>query len=148
MYLTKLQIQQMGSSISVQSPWTEPNRVQTGAKFSFNLRLEDIAGAQGRESGRSRSSVDDPRAAASAAAEGALSHRPPSPSRSRSPNASQLPMPSINVAGAIADDVKMNRKLLVLRSLSTVALNGRSSSARCGRLWLKCPARAIRYDLV
>ena len=40
MYLTKLQIQQMGSSISVQSPWTGPNGVQTGAKFSFNLRLE------------------------------------------------------------------------------------------------------------
>ena len=40
MYLTKLQIQQMGSSISVQSPWTGPNGEQSGAKFSFNLHLK------------------------------------------------------------------------------------------------------------
>ena len=40
MYLTKLQIQQMGSSISVQSPWTGPNGEQSGAKFSFKLHLE------------------------------------------------------------------------------------------------------------
>ena len=40
MYLTKLQIQQMGSSISVQSPWTSSNGEQHGAQFSFALHLE------------------------------------------------------------------------------------------------------------
>jgi signal transduction histidine kinase/CheY-like chemotaxis protein len=87
MYLTKLQIQQMGSSISVQSPWTGPNGEQSGAKFSFNLHLKVASPL--------------PKVASQAA-------------RTLPVEVDLLPEPQLprQLRVLIADDVKMNRKLL------------------------------------
>lgn len=89
MYLTKLQIQQMGSSISVQSPWTGPNGEQSGAKFSFKLHLE-VA------------SLPSPKVASQAARAFPVVE------------VDLLPEPQLprQLRVLIADDVKMNRKLL------------------------------------
>ena len=91
MYLTKLQIQQMGSSISVQSPWTGPNGVQTGAKFSFNLRLEVASpvpkvASQAARAPPIEGDLPEPQLPRQLRVRSATA--PPSPSRSRSPNAS------------------------------------------------------------
>ena len=91
MYLTKLQIQQMGSSISVQSPWTGPNGVQTGAKFSFNLRLEVASpvpkvASQAARAPPVEGDLPEPQLPRQLRVRSATA--PPSPSRSRSPNAS------------------------------------------------------------
>ena len=90
MYLTKLQIQQMGSSISVQSPWTGPNGVQTGAKFSFNLRLEVASpvpkvASQAARAPPVEGDLPEPQLPRQLRVRSATA--PPSPSR-RSPNAS------------------------------------------------------------
>ena len=103
MYLTKLQIQQMGSSISVQSPWTGPNGVQTGAKFSFNLRLEVASpvpkvASQAARAPPVEGDLPEPQLPRQLRVRSATA--PPSPSR-RSPKClSSCPCPSINVAGA------------------------------------------------
>ena len=96
MYLTKLQIQQMGSSISVQSPWTGPNGVQTGAKFSFNLRLEVASpvpkvASQAARAPPVEGDLPEPQLPRQLRVRSATA--PPSPSRSRSPNASPAAMP-------------------------------------------------------
>ena len=91
MYLTKLQIQQMGSSISVQSPWTGPNGVQTGAKFSFNLRLEVASpvpkvASQAARAPPVEGDLPEPQLPRQLRVRSATA--PPSPSRRRRPNAS------------------------------------------------------------
>merc|ERR1712194_580207 len=80
-------IQQMGSSISVQSPWTGPNGEQSGAKFSFNLHLKVASPL--------------PKVASQAA-------------RTLPVEVDLLPEPQLprQLRVLIADDVKMNRKLL------------------------------------
>ena len=104
MYLTKLQIQQMGSSISVQSPWTGPNGEQSGAKFSFNLHLEvaspspKVASQAARAPPVEVDLLPEPQLPRQLRVRSATA--PPSPSR-RNPNPSSCPCPSnVNVAGA------------------------------------------------
>lgn len=59
MYLTKLQVQQMGSSISVQSPWSRSNGEQHGTEFSFCLRLEVVSSSRASATARVHPSQEE-----------------------------------------------------------------------------------------